>query len=1204
VTGAAGEPPGRETSRRDRERAAMTGFMGWAGERRGRPFADYDELWRWSVDDLEGFWSCVWEFCGVRASRPYERVLGSCEMPGAGWFEGAELNYAENMLKRLGSGGDRRADRVAVVHCSELRELEELTWGELATKVAAAAGGLRALGVVRGDRVVAYMPNIPEALIAFLAVASIGAIWSSVDPEFGARGVIDRFAQIEPRVLLAVDGHRRGGVNFDRTGVVREILDELPTIEHVVLLGYLSEPSAIGDSVSWGELLTLGEGSPLRFEQVPFDHPLWVLYSSGTTGLPKAIVHGHGGILLEQLKMNLHLELRPGDRMFWFTTTGWMMWNFLVGCLFSEAAIVLYDGSPAYPDFDALWVLVDRAAITCMGVSAALLSSCEKAGVEPGRDHDLSTLRAIGSTGSPLAPESFRWVYEHVGSHVWVFSISGGSDVCTAFLAGCTLLPVYEGELQCRALGCAVESWNEQGHSLIDEVGELVLTQPMPSMPLFFWGDQDGELLRESYFAMYPGVWRHGDWIRITPRGGAVIYGRSDATINREGVRIGTSEIYRAAAGIPEVLDALVLDLPIDGTQAELSMVLFVVLTPGVNLDDELVGRIKRCIRQTCSPRHVPNEVRQIEEVPRTLSGKVLEVPVKRILMGAARSHAVSVDSLANPASLDYFSELAGQLGREATDGGAHDLSGPLAQELIELGDEDRATTVLELALAGAAAALGRDASQDIDADRTFQSLGFDSLSAVDLRVHLGKAVGLTLPWMLVVDHPTPRAVAEFVCARIEEGVGAEQGARSLNTEINAALEVIKRRYVVPRMPPASRAIRIETSPLRHSVLPARLLVKIAARRGRAKWAHSDSERERAMSAMEALIVGTPRGGELGELARRFLIERQIESALFWRRPWSAKVDAPSAARLEAALSGDRGVLLSTCHLGPHYHLSCAAPFRRRETYLVAANLFFDPQQDSYWARFQARLRKGTSSHAVRVDGSFPILGALLARGDAVFVHFDRPGRRATHFLGKSTMLTDGSAQLAFRADALVLPLRARRAGHRVWVDAGAPLDPREFADVDDLHDALAAHHERWILEDPAAMEHPAALMTSSQRELIDVIPQLASAGRLPDAGGANWERRPYSAAPAVADQRQHMPMRADDIDMVEMEDGVAIRRAGHERVHLVNHTAALVLELCDGTKTDAEIADVVGRLYGLPQPPKGEVAACLAQFRAESLVS
>ncbi len=681
----------------------MARFMDWVAARRGHAFADYDELWRWSVDELEEFWASVWEFCGVRASKPYERVLASHEMPGTRWFEGAELNYAENLLlgpvggadstgeavhaDRSGAGDGRvdRAGEVAVLHCSELRDtLGEITWGELQQRVAAAAGGLRALGVQRGDRVVAYMPNIPETLIALLATASIGAIWSSAAPEFGARSVIDRFAQIEPKVLLTVDGYRHGGKDFDRTDNVRRILEELPTVEHVVALAYLADKDiyeaasgggGVRSVIAWDQLLASGEGAELVFEQLPFDHPLWVLYSSGTTGLPKAIVQGHGGILLEQLKKRLHLDLRRGDRMFWFTTTGWMMWNFLVGCLISEAAVVLYDGSPAHPDLDFLWGLAERAKITCMGVSPGLLASCEKAGVEPGRDHDLSALRALGATGSPLSPESYRWVYEHVKSDVWLFSTSGGTDVCTAFVAGCPLLPVYEGELQCRALGCAVQAWDEQGNSLENEVGELVITEPMPSMPLYLWGDDDpahpGSRLHESYFAMYPGVWRHGDWIRITPRGGAVINGRSDSTINRMGVRMGTAEIYRAAAAVPEVLDALVVDIPGKPTAGEpagaLSMILFVVLREGLTLNDDLAAQIKRRIREDCSPRHVPNEIRQVAEVPRTLSGKVLEVPVKRILMGTPPAQAASVESLANPRSLDYFVELAAEIGAPAS---------------------------------------------------------------------------------------------------------------------------------------------------------------------------------------------------------------------------------------------------------------------------------------------------------------------------------------------------------------------------------------------------------------------------------------------------------------------------------------------------------------------------------------------------------
>jgi acetoacetyl-CoA synthetase len=651
-------------SRERVEATEMARFKDWVAARHGLEIDGYEALWRWSVDELDQFWADIWEFTGVIASKPYERVLASHEMPGTRWFEGAELNYAENLLSGHEDG------ETAVLHCSELRELEEMSWGELRAQVAAAAAGLAALGVGRGDRVVAYMPNIPETLVAFLATASLGAVWSSAAPEFGARSVIDRFAQIEPKVFLAVDGYRHGGKDFDRLAVAAGILAELGSVEHAVLLPYLDEhadPTRLGQqALSWQAMLDLSPATDApSFEQVPFDHPLWVLYSSGTTGLPKAIVQGHGGILLEQLKKRLHLDLRRSDRMFWFTTTGWMMWNFLVGCLHSEAAIVLYDGSPAHPDLGALWRLAERAGITCMGVSPGLLASCEKAGIEPAREADLHRLRALGATGSPLSPESFRWVYAHVDPEIWMFSTSGGTDVCTAFVAGCPMLPVYEGELQCRALGCKVESWDEEARSLIDEVGELVVTEPMPSMPLFLWGDESGQRLRDSYFAMFPGIWRHGDWIRITPRGGAVIYGRSDSTINRQGVRMGTSEIYRAAGRVDVVLDSLVVDVPVagaDGVGEELRMILFVVLRDGVTLDEGLEREIKAAIREDCSPRHVPNEVRQIAQVPRTLSGKVLEVPVKRILMGTPPEQAASRESLADPAALDYFVDLAREL--------------------------------------------------------------------------------------------------------------------------------------------------------------------------------------------------------------------------------------------------------------------------------------------------------------------------------------------------------------------------------------------------------------------------------------------------------------------------------------------------------------------------------------------------------------
>jgi len=628
------------------QRATLTRYTDWLGATAGLEFADYGALWRWSVSDLEGFWESIAKFSGVRFEQPATGVLGSREMPGAQWFPGARLSYAEHIFR------GKADEQIAVQFASELRELDEWSWRTLRAQTAAIADGLKRLGVQAGDRVAAYMPNIPETVAAFLACASIGAIWSSAAPEFGARSVIDRFAQIEPKVLLAVDGYRYGGKDFDRRAIVREIAAELPGLERVVTLGYL-------DGSGWEDgFLGPADADVLEFAQLPFDHPLWVLYSSGTTGLPKPIVHGQGGILLEQCKKGLlHLDAHPGDRLFWFSTTGWMMWNFLVGVLLTDASIILFDGNPGYPDLGTLWDLAERAGMTTFGTSAAFISSCMKAGVEPAAGRDLSALSAVGSTGSPLSPEGFRWVYDQLGSDTWLFSTSGGTDVCTAFVGGVVTLPVYLGELQARGLGCAVEAWDIEGHPVIDEVGELVITEPMPSMPLFFWGDADGARYRESYFSMFPGIWRHGDWLMITSRGTAVIYGRSDSTINRGGVRMGTSEIYRAVLSIPEVLDALVIDLPKDGTEGW--MPLYVVLREGESLSDELRAELRRRIREYCSPRHVPDEIVQIAEVPRTLSGKVLEVPVKRILMGTPASEAVSRESLANPAALDYFVELA-----------------------------------------------------------------------------------------------------------------------------------------------------------------------------------------------------------------------------------------------------------------------------------------------------------------------------------------------------------------------------------------------------------------------------------------------------------------------------------------------------------------------------------------------------------------
>jgi acetoacetyl-CoA synthetase len=644
------------------ERSRLTEFMRWLAAERGLEFTGYEDLWRWSVDDLEAFWAAIWHFFEVQADGEPTPVMASREMPGASWFPNARVNYAEQVF----AGKDDA--ETAILHSSELRRLSQLSWGELRRQVAAAAAALRGLGVERGDRVVAYLPNIPEAIVGFLAAASIGAVWSSCSPDFGPASVIDRFAQIEPKVLLGVDGYRYGGKDFDRRQTLAALQEAMPTLVATVVLPYLDpdpDLSGLDRARRWDDFLAEGAGAALSFERVPFDHPLWVLYSSGTTGLPKAIVQGQGGILLEHLKkLNLHVDAHPGDRLFWFTTTGWMMWNFLVSGLLTKAAIVLYDGNPGYPDMGVLWDLAERVGVTMFGTSAAYIAACMKTGVEPAAGRDLSALKSVGSTGSPLSPEGFDWIYEQLGADTWLFSTSGGTDLCTAFVGGVSLLPVYRGELQARALGAAVEAWDEEGRPVIEEVGELVVTEPMPSMPIYFWGDEEGSRYRESYFEMFPGVWRHGDWLEITSRGTAVIYGRSDSTINRGGIRMGTSEIYRAVLSIEEIVDALVVDVPRAGTDGW--MPLFVVLREGAELDSELPREIARRVRERCSPRHVPDEVFRIAEVPRTLSGKALEVPVKRILMGTPVEKAVSRDSLANPASLDYFTEMAVRLASPA----------------------------------------------------------------------------------------------------------------------------------------------------------------------------------------------------------------------------------------------------------------------------------------------------------------------------------------------------------------------------------------------------------------------------------------------------------------------------------------------------------------------------------------------------------
>jgi len=636
--------------------SALTGFAGWLERERGLSFGSYDELWRWSSRDLEGFWDAIWQWYDVPGATPPRSVLASRTMPGARWFEGATLNYARVALD------DRHDDgRPAIVAFREDGAAREIGRAELATAVGAAAEGLRRLGVRRGDRVAAYLPTIPEAVIAFLATASIGAIWSSCSPDFGPRAVIDRFGQIEARVLIAVPGYRYGGRWYDRRDTLADIMAAIGDATLVLVddVAGADLGSTVAGAITWSELVA-APADP-RFEPVPFDHPLWILYSSGTTGLPKSMVQGHGGIVLEHVKaLSLHLDLGPGDRFFWYTTTGWMMWNFLVGGLLVGATIVLYDGSPSEPDLGALWRVAERAGITYLGTSAPFIHASMRAGLDPGSVADLTALRAVGSTGAPLTPEGFRWVTEHVGRDVWLGSISGGTDLCTAVVGSCPWLPVRAGEIQCRMLGAAVEAFDPEGRSVVGEVGELVITEPMPSMPVAFWNDPDGERYRASYFEPFPGVWRHGDWITILPSGSCVISGRSDSTLNRGGVRIGTSELYRVVEAIPGVADALVVDT--GGPDDEGAIVLFVVLE-GVELDDELRARIVSDLRSQLSPRHSPDRIVEAPGVPMTLNGKRLEVPVKRLLAGEPPGRVASPESLRDPAIFRWYAEHAASLG-------------------------------------------------------------------------------------------------------------------------------------------------------------------------------------------------------------------------------------------------------------------------------------------------------------------------------------------------------------------------------------------------------------------------------------------------------------------------------------------------------------------------------------------------------------
>lgn len=635
-------------------------YQRWLKHERARDLTDYDSMWRWSVSDPDGFWRSIWDYFDVLHDGSFEHALGGRGMRGVRWFEGARVNYAEHMLRHEAIAA---ASEVAFHHLSEARALDTMSWHEVGSRVRALATKLRSIGVAPGDRVVSYMPNVPEAAIAMMATTAIGAVWSAAAIEFGVRTVVDRFAQITPKVMFAADGYRFGGKDFHREAEVRHIAEQLPSLEHVVWLSYLDPDAAIPDlpgAMSWrdaldGQAITRDQ---FRFERVAYDHPLWIVFSSGTTGLPKPIVHSHVGVLVEHLKlMHFHINLRPGAVMFFYSTTGWMMWNILLAALLAGGSAVLYDGNPAHPSPDLLWRLAADTGATSFGASPTYVQMMQKGGLRPGGTHDLSRLESVIVSGAPSTPETFDWFYRCVKQDLWVTSQSGGTELCSGFVGAVPTLPVYAGEIQARMLGMDVHAWSESGEELTDEVGELVVTSPFPSMPLRFWNDPGDERYRESYFDHFPGVWRHGDFLRINRRGGCYIYGRSDSTLNRHGVRIGSAEIYRAVEQVEGVLDSLVVCCELPG--GNFFMPLFLKLQPNVSLDDELRRRIAERLREDCSPRHVPDRMYQVEAVPYTLTGKKMEIPVRRILMGWPLEKAASRDAMSNPEAIDWFVRFA-----------------------------------------------------------------------------------------------------------------------------------------------------------------------------------------------------------------------------------------------------------------------------------------------------------------------------------------------------------------------------------------------------------------------------------------------------------------------------------------------------------------------------------------------------------------
>jgi len=625
-------------------------FENWLNEHQGLQFPSYQELWQWSVDQPEAFWEAIWNYFQVKSYQPYRQVLSQRQMPGARWFEGATLNYAEHLFRHKAEG------KTALIFQNE-KGRKDILWENLEAQVLRLQQYLRQKGIGEGDRVAAYLPNVPEAIAAFMAVNSLGAVWSCCSPDFGVETVIDRFSQIEPALLLATDGYTYNGKEFSKMEEVEKIRSGIPSIRQTLFVPTLNPAHRLENSDNWFELMEEEASGPLSFTPVLFNHPMWVLYSSGTTGRPKAITHSHGGVLLEHLKyMAFHNDVKAGENFFWFTTTGWMMWNFLQASLLMGATPVLYDGSPGYPDLDVLWQMAEDLPLHHFGTSAPYLTACMKKGMEPGKKQDLSALRSIGSTGAPLPPEAFEWVYSAVKEDLWLCSMSGGTDVCTAFVGGNPYLPVYKGAIQSRALGCALYAYDEMGNRVGDELGEMVIEKALPSMPIYFWGDEDNKRYLSSYFEDYPGKWRHGDWIHIFDNGSLIIQGRSDATLNRKGVRIGTAEIYNVLDKMPSIKDALILN--IEQEDGGDHMPLFVVMQEGQSLSPEIIGEIKSQLKTKGSPRHVPDEVIEVPDIPYTLSGKKMEVPVKKILMGMDISKTMNRDAMRNPEAMDYFLKL------------------------------------------------------------------------------------------------------------------------------------------------------------------------------------------------------------------------------------------------------------------------------------------------------------------------------------------------------------------------------------------------------------------------------------------------------------------------------------------------------------------------------------------------------------------